>query len=126
LEAREQMMYASMLAGIAFGNVGVHIPHAMSYSVASNCKQYQCESYPKQLIPHGISVILNAPSVVHFTVDACPSRHLLAADALGANIQNIDPNHSHSIAECLSTRLIELMRTTNIPNGLQGRKAETN
>ncbi len=33
-EAREQMMWAATLAGIAFGNAGVHAPHAMAYAVA--------------------------------------------------------------------------------------------
>ncbi|MCK7577607.1 MAG: hypothetical protein MZV65_18580 [Chromatiales bacterium] len=28
-------MFASTLAGLAFGSAGVHIPHAMSYSVAT-------------------------------------------------------------------------------------------
>ena len=29
-EARHQMMFAALLAGISFGNSGVHLPHAMS------------------------------------------------------------------------------------------------
>ena len=33
-EAREQTMWAATLAGIAFGNAGVHLPHAMAYAVA--------------------------------------------------------------------------------------------
>jgi len=33
-EAREQLMWASTLAGIAFGNAGVHAPHGMAYAVA--------------------------------------------------------------------------------------------
>src|SRR5699024_9919987 len=32
--AREQMMWAASLAGVAFGNCGVHAPHGMAYSVA--------------------------------------------------------------------------------------------
>jgi hydroxyacid-oxoacid transhydrogenase len=34
MEARGRMMFAATLAGIAFGNVGVHLPHAMSYAVS--------------------------------------------------------------------------------------------
>lgn len=42
-EARHQLMFGAMLAGISFGNAGVHVPHALSYSVAGLvreiCKQ---------------------------------------------------------------------------------------
>ena len=31
-------MWAATLAGIAFGNAGVHIPHAMSYAVAGQVR----------------------------------------------------------------------------------------
>ena len=34
IEAREHMMWAATLAGIAFGNAGVHVPHAMAYAIA--------------------------------------------------------------------------------------------
>ena len=39
-EAREQTMWAATLAGIAFGNAGVHIPHAMSYAVAGQVREF--------------------------------------------------------------------------------------
>ena len=39
-EAREQMMWAATLAGIAFGNAGVHAPHAMAYAVAGRVRDF--------------------------------------------------------------------------------------
>ncbi|MDF2695918.1 MAG: adhP, partial [Labilithrix sp.] len=33
-KAREAMSWAATLAGLAFGNAGVHLPHAMAYAVA--------------------------------------------------------------------------------------------
>ncbi|MBE9551949.1 MAG: iron-containing alcohol dehydrogenase, partial [Proteobacteria bacterium] len=77
-EAREQLMWASTLAGIAFGNSGVHVPHGMAYAVAGLVRDYQPEGYPddEPIIPHGMSVIVNAPSVFRNTARACPERHL--------------------------------------------------
>ena len=73
-EAREQTMWAATLAGIAFGNAGVHIPHAMAYAVAGQVRDFHPDGYPgsEPLVPHGMSVILNAPSVFRFTASTNP------------------------------------------------------
>ena len=44
-EARGQMMLAASLAGIGFGNAGVHLPHGMSYPVAGMVRDYYPEGY---------------------------------------------------------------------------------
>ena len=64
-EARGSMLLAASYAGVGFGNAGVHLPHGMSYPVSSRVKTYEPPGYNvgKPLIPHGISVILNAPAV---------------------------------------------------------------
>ena len=86
-EARAEMMYAATLAGIAFGNAGCHLPHGMSYAVSGLIKDYRAPHYPQgePFVPHGMSVVLNAPSVYRFTASACPDRHLEAAQRLGAD-----------------------------------------
>ncbi|MCW8861491.1 MAG: iron-containing alcohol dehydrogenase, partial [Rhodospirillales bacterium] len=54
-EARHQLMFAATLAGVAFGNSGVHIPHAMSYAVAGLKHVFKAKDYPSQepFVPHG-------------------------------------------------------------------------
>jgi alcohol dehydrogenase class IV len=118
-EARDAMMYAATLAGIAFGNSGVHIPHGMSYSVAGLVKDFRPDGYPKDepMVPHGMSVIVNAPSVFRFTAEACPERHLQGAKWLGADARGAVPEDA---GEVLARHLIGLMRATGIPNGVSG------
>lgn len=112
-EARHALSWAATLAGIAFGNAGVHLPHAMAYSVAGRVKDYRCEGYPQAepLVPHGISVIVNAPSVFRFTAATCPERHLEAAAALGADIRDAAPT-------ILADTVIHLMRAAKVPPGV--------
>ncbi|HEY3062667.1 MAG TPA: hydroxyacid-oxoacid transhydrogenase [Chloroflexota bacterium] len=117
-EARSQMMLAATFAGIGFGNAGVHLPHGMSYPVSGMARDYSPEGYPTDhaLIPHGMSVILNAPSVFRWTAPASPQRHLQAAEWLGADTRGATHADAGNI---LATTLIELMRKTNMPNGLR-------
>jgi alcohol dehydrogenase class IV len=119
LEARSQMMYAATLAGIAFGNAGVHIPHAMSYSVAGMVRSFLPEGYPQgePMVPHGMSVIVNAPAVFQFTANACPARHLRGAELLGADIRGAD---SSVAGDLLADHLVNMMRTADMPNGVGG------
>ncbi len=118
-EARGQLMWAATLAGIAFGNAGVHAPHGMSYAVAGLVRDFHPEGYPEgdPIVPHGMSVMVNAPAVFRFTASACPERHLAAASWLGAETRGAGPDDA---AEVLSGRLIELMRATAMPNGIAG------
>lgn len=118
-EARGQLMWAATLAGIAFGNAGVHLPHAMSYAVAGLVRDYRCEGYPAEeaMVPHGVSVVLGAPSVFRSVAAACPDRHLAAAEALGADVRGASLDDA---GELVAARLLALMRATGLPAGLAG------
>ncbi|MGL1832241.1 hydroxyacid-oxoacid transhydrogenase [Rhodocyclaceae bacterium SMB388] len=118
-EARDGMMWAATLAGIAFGNAGVHLPHGMAYAVAGGVRDFHAPDYPDDhaMVPHGMSVIVNAPAVFRFTADACPKRHLEAAGWLGADTKGAAVNDA---GEIVARRLIDLMQLCAIPNGVGG------
>src|SRR5262249_43245596 len=116
-EARGQMSLAAAMAGIGFGNAGVHLPHAMSYPVAGMVKSFRPPGYgvDHPLVPHGMSVILHTPAVSRFTASACPERHLLAAQALGAEIKDVPLDQA---GEVLARRVIHIMQVLQQPSGL--------
>ena len=116
-EAREHLIFAATLAGTAFGNAGVHIPHTMSYSVAGLNHTFTASGYERDdpMVPHGISVVVNAPAAFRFTAEAAPERHLKAAEALGADVTGARPNDA---GEALASQFIAMMREAGIPNGI--------
>jgi alcohol dehydrogenase class IV len=116
-EARTEMMYAAMLAGVAFNAAGCHLPHGLSYAVSGLARDWHVDGYPpgKSLVPHGMAVVLNNPSVWRHTARAHPERHLRCARHLGADTRDA---HFDDAGEVLAARIIELMRATGMPNGL--------
>ncbi|MDL1900132.1 iron-containing alcohol dehydrogenase [Anaerolineae bacterium CFX9] len=117
VEARENMLLAATYAGIGFGNSGVHLPHGMSYPVAGMVRAFHPEGYAidHPLVPHGMSVILNAPAVFRFTAQANPARHLYAAQLMGSDVRDASPDDA---GEILAQAFIRIMQATGMPNGL--------
>ncbi|NVB79854.1 MAG: iron-containing alcohol dehydrogenase [Kofleriaceae bacterium] len=117
-EAREQIMWAATLAGIAFGNAGVHVPHAMAYAVAGRVRDFSPDGYPETpIVPHGMAVSVGAPAVFRAFGTFCADRHLEAAGLLGADIRGANADDA---GDLLAARVIELARSIGIPNGLAG------
>ncbi len=117
-EARGQMLLAAAYAGMGFGNAGVHLPHGMSYPVSGMVRDWRPPGYAVQhpLIPHGVSVILNAPAAFRFTAAASPERHLKAAEALGADVSRADgADAGRILADCIT----DFMKRLGVPNGLE-------
>lgn len=118
LEARWHMMAAAVLAGIGFGNSGVHIPHAMGYPVAGGIRDYRPSGYAveKAMVPHGQAVAITAPAAFQFTAPIWPEKHAYAAQLLGG----VAPENESVMdaAMMLSDGIIRLMKDIGFPNGL--------
>jgi hydroxyacid-oxoacid transhydrogenase len=117
-EARANMLLAASYAGVGFGNAGVHLPHGMSYPVSGNVKSYRALGYvcDHALVPHGFSVILNAPAVFRYTASSNPARHLEAAEALGVDVSRC---HAADAGRVLSERITWFMQRLKTPKGLR-------
>jgi len=118
-EARANMILAASYAGVGFGNAGVHLPHGMSYPVSGNVKKYLAPGYVTDhpLVPHGFSVILNAPAVFRYTASSSPERHMQAAEALGVDVSRCSTKDAGRI---LADRITWFMQRLKKPNGLRG------
>ena len=124
-EARAKMLLASAAAGMGFGNAGVHLCHGMSYPIASQVQNYQpSEGYrgiDHAIVPHGLSVIVNAPAVFSFTGAADPERHTYCARILYTERTGEQPASTHlrrDPGQWLADEIKYLCQDLNVPMGL--------
>lgn len=120
-EAQSEMLLAATLAGVGFGNAGVHLCHGLSYPISSQVRTYAHKGYVlpegQPLIPHGVSVAVTAPAVFKFTAASNPDRHLEAAKAFGVDISQVK---KESAGEVLSEALARFLSDLgDQPNGLK-------
>jgi alcohol dehydrogenase class IV len=69
------------------------------------------------MVPHGMSVIVNAPAVFRHTAGFHKERHLEAAGLLGADVNGAA---AEDAGDVLAGRIIAMMRDTGMPNGIGG------
>jgi hydroxyacid-oxoacid transhydrogenase len=118
-EAQSEMLLAATLAGVGFGNAGVHLCHGLSYPISGQNPGYKHAGYEVDhpIIPHGVSVAVTSPAVFKFTAASNPDRHLAAAEAFGVDISNVKrENAGDVLSEAISNFL---SRLGDQPRGLK-------
>jgi alcohol dehydrogenase len=101
-EARTAVMYAAMLAGLAFGSAGTAAAHAIQYPVGALTHT-----------PHGLGVAVLMPYVMAFNRPACTAEYAAVGRAMG--VAGDDPE---TLADAAVRAVSDLLETIRIPRTL--------
>jgi len=100
-EARENMLVASFLAGLAFSQSKLGNVHAISHTFSGIFN-----------IPHGVANAALLPFVVKYNIDACPGLFKDIAVALGEDVDGLDES---SAGRKAIDAIVKLNSAINIP-----------
>lgn len=103
IEARENMMLASMFAGMAFTNALVHIGHSIAHTLGAHFH-----------IPHGIACAVTLPEVIEYTAKTEYKKVRMICECLGVEVgENATPEE---IGITARKALRSLIKSVDIPN----------
>ncbi|MBF7856046.1 1,3-propanediol dehydrogenase, partial [Klebsiella pneumoniae] len=94
LQARENMAYASLLAGMAFNNANLGYVHAMAHQLGG---LYD--------MPHGVANAVLLPHVARYNLIANPEKFADIAELMGENITGLSTLDAAEKAIAAITRL---------------------
>ncbi len=106
MEARKQMAYAQLLAGMAFNNASLGYVHAMAHQLGGFYD-----------LPHGVCNAILLPHVQRFNSGAASARLTDIAAALGQDVQGL--SHEEGAKRCIEA-IVALAEQVGIPSGLAG------
>jgi alcohol dehydrogenase class IV len=117
IQAREEMMLASLAAGCAFGAAGTAAAHAIQYPVGNETHT-----------PHGMGVALLMPYVMEFNRPTCVSAFAEIGRAIG--LSGSDEELSHKVIDEVAKLLKDIgipvtLRELGLPEDKQDWTAES-
>lgn len=105
MEARENMAYASLLAGMAFNNAGLGYVHAMAHQLGG---LYD--------MPHGVANAILLPHVERYNLISNPQKFADIAEFMGENIEGLSVREA---ADQAIFAIEKLSQDVNIPSSLR-------
>lgn len=105
LDARENMLLASLLAGLGLANAGVTAVHALSYPLGAIYG-----------VPHGLANGLLLPHVMSFNCLGSPAKFADIAEVMGEDVSDVKERDAAKMA---ASAVFELMDDIGMPEGLE-------
>lgn len=105
IEARYNMSLAALLAGLAFGNVGVCGGHSLAYAYAT-----------KYGLSHGVSCGIALPYIMQYNLPFCEGKVALISSIIGGEISG---QNSQKSANRLAVKVRELIGEVGLPTSLK-------
>lgn len=105
MKARENMAYASLLAGMAFNNAGLGYVHAMAHQLGG---LYD--------MPHGVANAILLPHVARYNLISNPKKFAEIAEFMGENIVGLSVREAANKA---ISAIEKLSQDVNIPSSLR-------
>lgn len=107
IEARESMMLASTMAGMAFSNAGLGLCHAVAHPLGAAYK-----------VPHGLANAIMLPSVMRFNKLVCKKEFPEIGHALTGQIMDAD-----GAIQAVQNLILEVGLTATLP-GVGGKRED--
>ncbi len=104
MEARENMMMGSLLAGLGLANAGVTAVHALSYPLGAIYG-----------VPHGLANALLLPHVMAFNCLGSPDKFVDVAEVMGEDVSGLCMRDAAKLA---ANAVMDLMEDVNLTQGL--------
>jgi alcohol dehydrogenase class IV len=118
VEARGHMLIASTLAGLCFGNTMTGAVHSTAHALGG-----------RYGVPHGLGNGIMLPIVMEYNVEEVPLRFLMIADAMGINVNGMEPVEAGMAAVQAvkdlkkEINLTETLKDLNIPEDRESLEA---
>lgn len=106
MEAREQMMFGSHVAGICENFAGFGAIHSLAETTGG--------MYPE--IPHGEAIAAYTPAVMRYNIEAVPGRYAEVAEAMGVDVSGVSDEEAAREAVDAVEQLIDRV---DLPSSLR-------